>query len=232
MRAGGLTVDRGRRRRQVFGAGEPRSTIHVHASRAWRALLRGSRGLGESYAEGLWDSPDLDGGDPRRRAQRWRRSTARRRLTRVRAPYQWLLPPVVATPAGAASDIAAHYDLGNELFARMLDPTMMYSCAVFETPAHDARAGADRQAGDASAKARPRARRPRGRDRHRLGRVRGARGRARAAAGSRRRRSRASSTTTPRAGARGRCSRAGSTVLLRRLPRSARHATTSSSRSR
>ena len=26
-------------------------------------------------------------------------------------------------------DIAAHYDLGNELFALMLDPTMSYSCA-------------------------------------------------------------------------------------------------------
>ena len=29
-------------------------------------------------------------------------------------------------------DIAAHYDLGNELFSRMLDPTMSYSCAFFE----------------------------------------------------------------------------------------------------
>ena len=29
-------------------------------------------------------------------------------------------------------DIAAHYDLGNELFSHMLDPTMSYSCAVFE----------------------------------------------------------------------------------------------------
>ena len=29
-------------------------------------------------------------------------------------------------------DIAAHYDLGNELFELMLDPTRTYSCAVFE----------------------------------------------------------------------------------------------------
>ena len=29
-------------------------------------------------------------------------------------------------------DIAAHYDLGTELFERMLDPTLSYSCAVFE----------------------------------------------------------------------------------------------------
>jgi len=32
--------------------------------------------------------------------------------------------------------IAAHYDLGNEMFALFLDPTMMYSCAVFDSP-HD-----------------------------------------------------------------------------------------------
>jgi cyclopropane-fatty-acyl-phospholipid synthase len=31
-------------------------------------------------------------------------------------------------------DIAAHYDLGDDLFERMLDPTMMYSCALFERP--------------------------------------------------------------------------------------------------
>jgi cyclopropane-fatty-acyl-phospholipid synthase len=38
-------------------------------------------------------------------------------------------------------DIAAHYDLGNHLFERMLDPTMMYSCALFDRPGmslHDA----------------------------------------------------------------------------------------------
>ena len=31
-------------------------------------------------------------------------------------------------------DIASHYDLGNDLFTRMLDPTLSYSCAVFEEP--------------------------------------------------------------------------------------------------
>ena len=31
----------------------------VRSRRAWRALLRGSRGLAESYADGHWDSPDL-----------------------------------------------------------------------------------------------------------------------------------------------------------------------------
>ena len=36
------------------------------------------------------------------------------------------------TPLRSRDDIAAHYDLGNDLFELMLDPTMMYSCAIFE----------------------------------------------------------------------------------------------------
>ena len=38
------------------------------------------------------------------------------------------------TPGRARERIAAHYDLGNELFSQFLDPTMMYSCAVFDPP--------------------------------------------------------------------------------------------------
>ena len=36
------------------------------------------------------------------------------------------------TPAGARVNIAAHYDLSNDLFAAFLDPTMTYSCAWFD----------------------------------------------------------------------------------------------------
>jgi cyclopropane-fatty-acyl-phospholipid synthase len=36
------------------------------------------------------------------------------------------------SPDGSRRNIAAHYDLGNDLFALMLDETMAYSCAVFE----------------------------------------------------------------------------------------------------
>ena len=33
----------------------------------------------------------------------------------------------------ARRNIAAHYDLGNDLFELMLDPTLTYSCAIFES---------------------------------------------------------------------------------------------------
>jgi len=38
------------------------------------------------------------------------------------------------THEGARRNIAAHYDLGNDFFALWLDPTMMYSSAIFEQP--------------------------------------------------------------------------------------------------
>jgi cyclopropane-fatty-acyl-phospholipid synthase len=38
------------------------------------------------------------------------------------------------TPQGSRRNIADHYDLGNEFFATFLDPTMSYSCAVFDRP--------------------------------------------------------------------------------------------------
>jgi cyclopropane-fatty-acyl-phospholipid synthase len=61
------------------------------------------------------------------------------RLRRALAP---LLVPVQRwgrwlarnTPARSRKRIEAHYDLGNELFEQFLDPTMMYSCGVFERP--------------------------------------------------------------------------------------------------
>jgi cyclopropane-fatty-acyl-phospholipid synthase len=58
MREGSLTVVEDGRRTEL-GRGAPHATIEVHDASTWRALLRGSRGLAESYADGLWDSPDL-----------------------------------------------------------------------------------------------------------------------------------------------------------------------------
>lgn len=38
------------------------------------------------------------------------------------------------TVSGSRKNIMAHYDLGNDFFALVLDETMAYSCALFETP--------------------------------------------------------------------------------------------------
>ena len=95
---------------------------------------RRSIGLGESYAAGMWESDDLVAlcriaSREVRRADRWRR-----RLAPLRKPLDALRNlPVLNTRAGAQHNIAAHYDLGNDLFELFLDrDSMMYSAAVFE----------------------------------------------------------------------------------------------------
>jgi cyclopropane-fatty-acyl-phospholipid synthase len=132
IRVGSLTVVEGKRRRG-FGSGPPAATIYVRSPAFWRALMRGSRGLAESYSQGIWDSPDLVAVI---------RLAARNAglIDRVRAytvpfwsPMQRVRSLVNrSTRQRSRRDIAAHYDLGNDLFARMLDPSMMYSCALFE----------------------------------------------------------------------------------------------------
>ena len=132
IRVGSLTVVEGGNRR-TFGHGTPAATIQVHRPDFWPMLVRGSRGLAESYAQGLWDSPDLVA-VIRLAARNATLIDHVRSLTMpVWAPTQRLRAAVQrGTRQRSRRNIAAHYDLGNELFERMLDPTMMYSCAVFE----------------------------------------------------------------------------------------------------
>ena len=40
------------------------------------------------------------------------------------------------TQNGSKKNILAHYDLGNDLYTRFLDPTMMYSCAIYDESNH------------------------------------------------------------------------------------------------
>ena len=96
-------------------------------------MARGSRGMGSSYADGLWDSPDLTAVIRVAARNVQGIDDVRQRLTPVREPFQRARAAFMRnTPQRTRKDIAAHYDLGNELFELMLDPTLMYSCGVFE----------------------------------------------------------------------------------------------------
>jgi len=115
--------------------GGPAVRVVVHDRRVYRALLHASLGLGEAYADGWFDCSDLP-------------ELARLAALNMPATDRWrrLLRPVVAlpqtalhwlgrnTPSRSRRQIAAHYDLGNDLFGLMLDETMTYSCAIFEQP--------------------------------------------------------------------------------------------------
>ena len=142
IRAGTLVVvERGRR--HGFGSGAPVATAAVRSSRVWRMLLRGSVGMADAYAEGLWSSPDLVALIRLAARNGAAMDRARRRIAAVQRPLQ-AARALVRPDSRERSrhDIAAHYDLGNELFSRMLDSSMTYSCALF---AHEGMKLADAQ---------------------------------------------------------------------------------------
>jgi cyclopropane-fatty-acyl-phospholipid synthase len=131
IQSGRLVVVEGEQRHS-YGSGPPVATIVIRSPRVWRMLLRGSLGLADAYAEGLWDTPDLVALIRLGAKNSAPMDRARRRLGPLVRPIQ--LARALRRPSTRRRrrrDIAAHYDLGNELFSRMLDPTMTYSCAVF-----------------------------------------------------------------------------------------------------
>ncbi|MCY7304165.1 MAG: cyclopropane-fatty-acyl-phospholipid synthase family protein [Thermoleophilia bacterium] len=124
---------RGRR----FGDGKgPSVLVELRRPDAfWRKLGTRTRvGFGESYVNGDWDCDDLVGlfSLVGRNLETTGEHPTLKRLYRLqelrpdRRPRQ--------TEAAAKDNILAHYDLGNELFALMLDPTLAYSCAYWERP--------------------------------------------------------------------------------------------------
>jgi cyclopropane-fatty-acyl-phospholipid synthase len=136
MAVGSLVIVEGETR-ITFGAGTPSATIDVHAPEFWPLLLfRGSRGLADAYARGLFDSPDLVAVVRLAARNAHRLDHVRSRLAPLRWPLQRARAALTRnTRARSRRGIEAHYDLGNDLFSRMLDPTMSYSCAVFDDDA-------------------------------------------------------------------------------------------------
>lgn len=110
----------------------PQAQLVLHRWRPlWRLLLQGDLGLARAWCEGDWSTPDLvallrlgaandgqAGGALQGRAwSRWlaRLAHARRANTR----------------RGSRDNIAFHYDLGNAFYAQWLDPSMLYSSALY-----------------------------------------------------------------------------------------------------
>lgn len=122
----------------VFGelAGDSQLVARVTVTdpACWGALARGgSIGAAEAYCEGRWSSPDLTA-VVRVLA---RNREALERMDSGAATVLGLLRRFLHSRrrnsrAGSRRNIAAHYDLGNPFFGAFLDPTMTYSCGVFE----------------------------------------------------------------------------------------------------
>ncbi len=125
----------GRRAPDAFGRDALDASIHVHHPGLYRRVLtQASVGLGESYADGWWDTDDLPTllrllDRNARRADPWHRA-ARRLTTPVTDPVRRLRRQ---DRRRDQEDVRAHYDLGNDFFERLLDESMMYSSAIFPT---------------------------------------------------------------------------------------------------
>jgi cyclopropane-fatty-acyl-phospholipid synthase len=109
--------------------------LAVHDPGFWSSVAaRGSLGAGESFVAGAWQTSDLVA---------MLRLFVRDRdvLTDVDGslwslPQQWFLRVHHwlrdNSRNGSRKNIADHYDLGDDLFAKFLDPSMTYSSAWFE----------------------------------------------------------------------------------------------------
>jgi cyclopropane-fatty-acyl-phospholipid synthase len=104
--------------------------IRVNDTRFFRAVLAGGTlGFGESYMDGWWDCNALD----------------EMCCRAIRARLEERVPVNLHTAVAIASSFLfnlqtrrrsrlvgkRHYDVGNDLFESMLDPSMQYSCAWF-----------------------------------------------------------------------------------------------------
>lgn len=110
-------------------------TLMIHDSSVYRQLLfGGSIALADSYINGEWDTSDLTA---------LIRLAARNLavLNKLESRFASISKTLEKAKhqlrsndqSGAKSNILAHYDLGNAMYQRFLDETMMYSSAVYPT---------------------------------------------------------------------------------------------------
>ncbi len=138
LEGGEITLIEGHRRHHLGQGGPLKATLVVRNSRAWKRLaLGGTVGAAEAYMDGDWDVDDLVAlvqllaANLERVNGEMENGTAR--LGR------WLLAALYRLQRnslkGSRRNIAAHYDIGNALFATFLDERhLMYSSAVFPYP--------------------------------------------------------------------------------------------------
>jgi cyclopropane-fatty-acyl-phospholipid synthase len=122
---------------RVLGAGPPASPEFavVRPAAFFARLGRDAKtGFGEAYMAGDWRAgPGTDLADLLTPFASQLATLIPRALQRLRAFVDRPVPhDQENTLDGSRSNIAAHYDLSNDLFAAFLDPTMTYSSAWFD----------------------------------------------------------------------------------------------------
>ncbi|KEZ79284.1 SAM-dependent methyltransferase [Salinisphaera hydrothermalis] len=111
----------------------PTATLTIHSPRMVTRLFKaGSVGFAEGYMAGEWDCDDLPG-----LIYLLHLNTAALEPDFSRLQWVYTLLSAVRhrlranSRAGSQRNVAYHYDLGNDFYARWLDETWTYSAAVF-----------------------------------------------------------------------------------------------------
>ncbi|HXV74619.1 MAG TPA: cyclopropane-fatty-acyl-phospholipid synthase family protein [Sphingomonadales bacterium] len=129
-----ISFPNGERRRLSGKVAGPMAVIEVHR---WRALKRlivgGSTSFARAYIEGDWTTPDLVAVVEFVARNRKGLNRNLRGVGWVKALNKLQHRLRANSPAGSRKNIRFHYDLGNDFYSAWLDPSMTYSCAVFET---------------------------------------------------------------------------------------------------
>lgn len=137
LHTGRLLIQEGQQE-YVFGqsletCGELNATLVIHDSAAYSDIMTGgSIGAAEAYMTADWSTPDLT-----MLVRVMVRNTDI--LDQMEGGLALLSKPFLKlfhyfnqnSQKGSRRNIAAHYDLGNDLFELFLDPTMMYSSGIF-----------------------------------------------------------------------------------------------------
>jgi cyclopropane-fatty-acyl-phospholipid synthase len=110
-----------------------KATITIHDQKAYsRILWGGSIGAGEAYVEGLWSSENLVDV-----IRLFSRNLAALEKHEQRFGFLLNIINMVKhrlnrnSKAGSRTNIAAHYDLSNEMYRFFLDDAMQYSSGIF-----------------------------------------------------------------------------------------------------
>ena len=114
---------------------ELQASIRIHHPRFYsRILFSGSIGAAEAYMEGLWSADNLTMVMRIMALNQPVFTEMETGLARLTSPiyrfYHWARKN---TQVGSRKNILAHYDLGHAFYKLFLDPTMTYSCGIFES---------------------------------------------------------------------------------------------------
>lgn len=124
----------------MYTFGEPSAELRamavIHDERFFvRAVTGADVGIGESYMDGDWTSPDLVA-LVRLVTRNLRRIDSDHSISSAFRSAALRLRHLMRNNSisGSRRNIAAHYDLGNEFYRLFLDSEMLYSSGYFESP--------------------------------------------------------------------------------------------------